>query len=358
MDNLFKLPAPLEIWVPIKNTEFTFSLKESSQLPKLQRFLLTAISDYSADADMIIDATRLTKTVIIQELNEMYKEKLLESDDNGNYQLTDLSRRLLSYIRLTEKMNETNAVFSFNLVTGNIQTGIDTELNDNPDGVTANRTVSVFEIDCFEPAEIKDVLIEAFPFLAEDGGSDEEIDDFLENIVITSSHEKVNKWKKMYITHLPLAVSPAQKQELNVRCYVVKKMYRAYDSFFEDKQSLLSEIKDIYEYDPLLLREKGVELLTRWDEYTRIKNNVICLYGNPIDGSVCGSFVQPEDHSRGIAFDISLFSAVSADNCAFADALSGCDSAGFELREIGSENIPYVSSIPVQCLADKIEEGE
>lgn len=354
MDNLFKLVNPLEIWIPVNITYFHFSLKETAQLPKLQLFLLSAIADYNAETDVIVDATQLSKNLIEQELHDMYKQKLLEFNAEGHYQLTQLSYRLLHYDILISQMNELNSPFTFNYVTGDIKAGMNPELKEKPEGIVANKVVSIFEIDCIEPQEIKNPLLIAFPFLYDD--EDDVVDDFLDNIVIEANHEKDNKWKRMYITHLPISASTAQQDELKIRCYMNQMRYKVYDSFFENHVSILKMIRDISMFDATLLNSKALDLLQRWDLYSCAKEKTENFYINPINGAVFDGEFSAINSTKSVVFDVQDFEMPDMDEAIISEKIKSYDTNGFLLKKISDEVIPYISALPVACLVDKIME--
>ena len=351
MNNLYELNTPLELWVPIKTTKFIFSLKESAQLPKLQLFLLSSIEKYDADSAALEDATLLSPNVIQQEMHTMYKQKLLQINQDQEYELTDLSRRLLQYGELIEKINESENLFTFNFVTGDLQVTKDDNFYDKPNGVIANKVVSEFEISCIEPLDIKEVLQQGFSFL---NPKNVDLDDFLENVVIEPVFDKSDKWSVMYITHLPLDVVSDEEGFVYIKNYVVQREYHVYDQFFETNSSIMTLLEKINDFDTGLLSDKGTAIMVRWTEYQKEKKNIIQLYENPIDKSVhTGCFSQKTKFKKIVA-DMEQYESVSIDEEPFECELKNVPTNGFSLKLVSEKKISYISSLPVRCIVSRL----
>lgn len=359
MDNLFKLKSPLKIYIPVINVKFKFSLKETAKLSSIYIIFLSAISNYNASIDLLSDFTMFEKSVIECELHNMYKQQLLEMDENGNYKLTQLSRRLLKYTEWTEKMNEMNTRFTLNMVTGTIQIEKGNEKsNVGADEVKANKIMSKFAIDTIDAMEIKETLISAYPFLL--NVENAEVDDFIENIIVESSCEKEEKWKLMYITHLPLGYFQTEQEHINIKCSVVQKEYEIYDEYIENNIRIISEMKNVHNFDSSLLSKKGIELLERYNLYCKAKADNIRFYINSIDKSVHdGVFSVPKSKKvMKTAFNIQDYDCSEVDERLINDSLAGYDTNGFEVKEVMNSVITYNAVLPVDCIVEEVKEND
>ena len=354
MDSFKLLSKPIEIWVPVIKAKLIFSLSESVQLPKLHYFFLASIYNYNADIDLLVDVTNLSEQVVRQEFHEMYKQKLLILNDSGSYVLSDLACRLLRYVDNIKKMNEQDITLLFNLVTRDIKI-LDEEPDDKPYGAVAEKVAFANEIDCMELSEIKDILLNSYPFL---GGDEEEIDDFFENLVIRS--QKTNKWKKMYITALPLLPSKAQPEEFNVRCFVKQKEFRSYDSFFEENEDIIFKMEEIADFNPALLSDEGKSLLDRSKLYRQKREEPIVMYYNPVAGYVeQGKFKSeffPKNQKH--AFDIQQFSEFDSDDEVFEKELEKLDTNDFDIVSKSELIIPFTAALSVACITETWENDE
>ena len=349
-DNMFRLPSPLELWAPMKVVKFNFSLNEAVQLPKLQMFLLSAILKYKADVNALVDATNFSKNVIEQELHNMYVQKLLKQEQEQSYTLTELSLRLLEYDRLIQQMNSSDEVFLFNLITGAVSNYSENAVTDKPDGITANKAVSVSEINLLEAIDLKDIFLQAFPFLQ---NIESELEELLDNIVIEASFVKSEKWQKIYITHFPADFSKTDKHErcINIKNYAVQRQYQVFDDYFETNMTQMNKIKDVYEFDPSLLTPHGIDLLKKCANYFTQKNNILNLYEDPVSSTVKqGAFSAGKD-MLPCSFD--LRQLISADNEAFDRVIAQLPSSEFEIKVISEKIIPYVSRLPIKFISDK-----
>ena len=353
MDELYKLDKPLEVFVPVVKSAFTFSLKESIQLPKLQEFILSAIHKYQADVNTLVDTTMLPENVIRIELNDMYKQKLLSTDDNTDYHLTDLSKRLIQYRELIDWMNSQESFFLFNLVTGEIVSESAAETFDEPSGVKANSVISPFQISGINAPEIKEQLCTVF-FLPE---NDELTDDYLENIVIDSRIIS-RKWIRMYITHLSEIENTApQKDYVFVKSYMLQREYCVYDDYLENNRELLDALQIVRKSSKELLSEKGLELLDCYNCYQLQKKIVIRIYGNPVSRAVYeGEWKPVSGVEKKYIADISDFDSVSVGNDVFEKKLTEYDNIDFPLKQLSEKKTSFITALPVNCIVSKMEE--
>ena len=353
MDDLYNLDKPLELFVPVVKVAFTVSLKESVQLPKLQEFILSAIHKYQADISTLVDATMLPENVIRIELNDMYKQKLLSIDDDTNYNLTDLSKRLIRYVELVDQMNSQSSLFLFNLVTGEIVSESTAESFDEPSGIKANSVISLFQISSVNAPELKKQFCTVYS-LPE---NDELIDDYLENIVIESRMVS-RAWIKMYITHLPENEDAApQKDYVFIKSYMLQREYGVYDDYLEKNHELLNALQIIRDRSEELLSEKGLELTERYNCYKLQKKKIIRIYGNPVSRAVYeGEWKPVSDVGKKYIVDIADFDSVSIGNDAFDEKLKEYNNIDFSLKQLSEKKTAFISTLPISCIVYKTEE--
>ena len=317
MNNCVTLRKPLELWIPYFVAQFKLSLAESAQLSPLHLFFLSAISQNNASENDLIDATKLSPIVIKQEMQQMCQQKLLDIKDEDSYILTELSNRLLHYQDLTIQMDHMNIPFMLNCVTGEISVANQSALMDIPEGVTANKIYSRSQLAWIEPIEIKDALLVAFPFLCDE--KEEYVNDFLDSLIIEvvyQQNENPLKWRKMYVTELPLypyelltdSLQTDSFQNLKMCMYFHKLEYRIYDEFFENNVEIIRHLQELQSFDDLLLSEKANEILDRWTAYLQKRNHAVILYVDPISGlvydEVCQKCLDGVKQSRTSVFSL------------------------------------------------------
>ena len=354
MEELYQLAEPIEVFVPVIRSVFTFSLKESVQMPKLQEFILSAIDKYRSDMIGLADATRLPQNVIEIELNEMYRQKLLCLDNDHHYQLTDLSGRLLRYKALVDRMNGQSTVFVLNLVTGEIRPESEVKCFEKPEGLAANSVISPFQISGVYAPDIKQQLCGAFNLDMNDDLTDE----LLENIVIESQMTD-HLWVRMSITHLSADENSAcSKDCVLINNYMIQREYAPFDEYFENHQTLMEAVQLIQNKGEDLLNAKGLELFDRWKKYQQQKNTRISLYENPVNRTVyTGVWQSSADVVRKIMVDMNQFYTItSADDEAFEKKLAELQDIAFPLKMISQKKTSYISAVPACCMVYEIKE--
>lgn len=352
MSNLFKLSDPLEIWIPVKSFNFVFSLKESMSLSDFQTFILCGIQEYNAGSEQLVEATGLAKSVIDQELHDMCTRKLLEINEDGIYRLSELSKHLLDYGNTVRQMNESKKMFLVDLVTGDISQNTDDQTADKPEGVAAFGKAAEYEISCIEPSDIKEVLINAFQFLAET----DNCEDFLDSIVMEPVVSKAQKWKRMYLTHLPLGeYTPGENEQcISIRGLLWKRTYRKYNPFFEDNSNIMIKLCEINSFDDTLISERGKALIDEWNTYKAEKN--ITLYTDPITGTVDTS-APIETPVKKYAVDLIKFSQFSCQNELFEQSLAESGIGSNEVKVVSpDEPVYYYSCVPSIYLSETKED--
>ena len=353
MDNLSKLETPLEIWIPVNITHFQFSLKESAQISKLNLFFLSALAEHHATVEEIEDATQLSVYVIRQELQSMYQQKLLKLNEDDTYQLTELSEALLHYQNLLSAVNAQNTAFLFNFVTGEIDLTEKFRLYEKPNGITAKKTVSLFEIDCIEPFEIKDLLLEAYPFLKEE--EEELLNDFLENMVIEAVHEKNDAFLKKYITHLPVRTEEETEQNLKMISYVYQLEYQPYDAYLEENASVMQKIQEINLFDSAFLTEKAKSLLNRVESYQQAKKQTFYVYVNPVTMQAEEGIFEGSYSPKKAVFDLNQYSLETPYEEIASEFLKEHSVTTFELQKVNDTKVFYSTAIPMEYIIS--EEG-
>ena len=353
MNNLSKLETPLEIWIPVNITHFQFSLKESAKISKLNLFFLSALAEHHATVEEIEDATQLSVHVIRQELQSMYQQKLLKLNEDDTYQLTELSESLLRYQNLLSSINAQSTAFLFNYVTGEIDLLKKFQWYEKTNGITAKKIVSLFEIDCIEPLEIKELLLEAYPFLKEE----EELllNDFLENMVITAVHEKNDVFLKKYITHLPARAEEESEQSLKIISYLYQLEYQPYDAYLEENASVTQKIQEINLFDSALLTEKAKSLLNLVESYQQAKKNTIYVYVNPVTMQAEEGIFEGSCNPKKAVFDLSQYSLETPYEEIASEFLKEHSVTPFELQKVNDTKVSYSTAIPVEYIISEEE---
>lgn len=366
-NKIFEMDPPLKFYVPVKIAQLEFTLKESMQLAELSRFLLTAISVHNANEEDMSDAMLLLPLVIRTELQSMYNQKLLAQDD-GAYILTEQAKLLLKYEKLTEQLNYVKRDFVFNTVSGDLKIYVSEECLDAPKGITANKRLHEFELACVEPSQIKDVLLKAFPIIAE---TVEEPEHFLESIVIEPTFEKGDKWTLMRIERPQPnenGETIVSKDEIAIKSYIVQRKLRVYNEYFEKNMRQMEMLKDVFTFDRSLISEAGTQKLMECENYVKEKSTLLTVNIDPFDSSVfIGEFSQNEPIPKRVLFDLEYFEDLEnfkwlkINGKKVKEELDKQIDLNGNLLNLESEtHIPYIIRLPLESLTycmEAIDEG-
>lgn len=359
MDRILKLEQPLELWIPIKKAKFKFSLKESVQLPALKMFLLLAIRNYNTGVEELVDSTMLSEQAIKQELQELYKQKLLSFDTDEKYILTGLSKRLLLFQEVVARLNSTDVTFAFNTLNGKAEKE-DNDTYDQPRGVRANPWLSTFELTYIEPTQIKDTMLNAFPFIKEEL---DDTDNFLDSIIIEPEFEdkrsKYDSWKPMYISNIPFDIDKRQDDVIPVRYSLIQRKYRVYDEYFETNDVRTRELENICRFDKSFISDEGNQKLSEFKKYCEKRAEVRTIVINPVDSSICGDGAwNTESKVKRFAFDLDEFSQFLCDNVKIDSEISKTMSSKYQIQLAEpEEHIPNILWFPVDFLNDNAEDS-
>lgn len=356
IERVVKLDPPRELWVPVKIASFSFSLKESVQLSKLSHFMLSAILEHNANEADIADATNLAPLSIRTELHSLYTQKLLERDPDGKYILTEQSKLLLTYGKLVDELNKITTEFYFNTLSGKLKLYDGSLRDDEPTGAKAMKRLSELELACVDPVDIKDVLLEAFPFISE---YNIDADHFLDSIVIEPCFEKGDKWAPMYLTGLSACKNNGRVGKgITANGYIVQKRCRAYYKNFEVYKPQLEHLKAVSDFDSRLLSEAGIEMLSRYEEYNELKKKIYIININPIDRSVkIVDNPHEESMARRAVFDLNELLQSEMNDQAIIEEVRGLLGIKYDLTFVGEEeHVPFFIQIPSENFVERVEE--
>lgn len=418
-DKIFDLKPPLKFYVPVKLAELEFTLKESMQLAKLSRFLLTAILEHGSNEEALTDAMLLPQLVIRSELQSLYNQKFLTQDENGKYILTDRAKLLLRYENLTETLNSVKTAFVFNAVNGDLRIYEPSEcLDESPEGLAANERLREFELACVEPSQIGDVLLEAFPVITE---TVEDPELFLDSVVIDPIFEKKNKWMPMCFTRPQPDINdddndnensedfqalveniyqPHEDDETNetgkahenaktnktrqsrqghdtiaVKSYIIQRKYSIHNDWFEKNMRYMERLREVFLFDRSLVSEAGVRKLSECAKYLEEKGKIYIGNIDPLDSSVLVGELEPEDADssefKKVLFDLEKISGrLATDGKRVREELyRQIDTNGDLLRLDGTNgymlsliepeaHIPYIIRLPLESMAYCTEEND
>lgn len=349
MSDLHKLTVPIEIYTPFQIAPFRFSLKETVRLSKLHLFFITAIEEHHATVNELLDATMLSPDVLQYELQTMCDQKLILENEDEKYQITELSRSLLNYQRLIEKMNSSQKSFLFDLTTGKVSFEQEESMTDMPNVLKSKASVSKFNFSMLTATDIKAELCHAFACIEE--LDDKEAEAFLDNIIMDVETTNHRLWKKKYITHLPVDLSASNPSDLKVNFYVYQMCYRPYDPKMEEVEHIIESLKTIEAYDSSLLDTKVASLLERWNLYKTEKEKEISFWINPVDCSVHEGKVI-EQPSINPWLDLFQYD-FSIDHEAIAqEALKQfyTNISQFPFKIIQNQKIAVCLKVPVSCI--------
>ncbi len=198
-------------------------------------------------------------------------------------------------------------------------------------GIIAKKIVLLFEIDCIEPLKIKELLLEAYPFLKEE---ELLLNDFLENMVITAVHEKNDVFLKKYITHLPVRPEEESKQSLKIISYLYQLEYQPYDAYLKENASVTQKIQEINLFDSALLTEKAKSLLNLVESYQQAKKNTIYVYVNPVTMQAEEGIFEGSCNLKKAVFDLSQYSLKTPYEEIASEFLKEHSVTPFELQKV------------------------
>lgn len=353
IERVVKLDPPWELWVPVKIASFSFSLKESVQLSNLDHFMLSAILEHNTSEDDIADATMLAPLSIRTELHSLYAQKLLEMDPNGKYILTEQSKLLLTFGKMVDKLNKVAAEFSFNTLSGKLKLYDESLSDKEPTGTKAIKHLSELELACVDPIDIKDVLLEAFPFISE---YDIDTDHFLDSLVIEPRFEKGEKWTPMYLMGLSPCTNNIGKGII-AKGYTIQKKCRAYNKNFEDFKPYLEHLKAVSDFNSTLLSETGIEMLSRYEEYNELRKKYTIINIDPINHSV-KIVDKPREESRAkrAVFDLNELLQNDMNDKAVIEDVREQLGIKYDLTFVEEEeHIPFYIQIPIENFVERVE---
>lgn len=114
-----------QVYIPYMKVGVKFIEKEEVSLNAFQIFLLDAIME-GASISQMEDATQLTGNVIESELLQLEAQKLVIKKED-DYELTDLSNKILLVAKSIRSLNNEKQVFCLNLITGVLESFDDAE---------------------------------------------------------------------------------------------------------------------------------------------------------------------------------------------------------------------------------------
>ena len=262
-------------YIPFKPIRIHFHEKEEVELNAFQKFLLEAMEE-DATIEQIIEATQLTKNLILSEVLQMESQKLLVREGD-TIALSALSKDILMISKTVERLNDEKKILCINLITGDME-GYDEYLTND-----VRQTDYVMEGKIRSGDVVGTSIEDNVSFLADYMSafgtlSEEQIEKVLSSIY--ADFDEIDKkiiYKPLVIKKMPCLIGEEESNlednaYANGKCSVIT--IELSTDKIETYKEQIKGIMEIYAGAPELLSDVGRDLASEYErcaDYNRQK---------------------------------------------------------------------------------------